>query len=232
MNRQDDRHGTTRHPDDDSVWARPLGRRDDTRYPGDEFGGTYGHRDAGLHRDAGASPYDARRDVAGGRDYRPGDDFSGGGWTGQRDDERDGGRRPGHRDFGGHHAYDTHGRHPGHRDFGRGDDDARRAWSPSGYPGGWRGVGPKGYERSDERIRDDICERLTEHDAIDASAIEVTVTTGVVRLTGEVPKRYMKHLAEDTVADAVGVRDVENTLRVAGPDRRGERGLFDEPSLG
>lgn len=224
MSRFDDRYGKTRHPGDDPAWSRPAAARDDARYPGDEFGGTYGQRERG------GSPYDAQRDVAGGRDYRPGDDFGGGGggWTGGRD----GGRFPGHRDFGGHHAYDTRGHHPGHRDFGRGGDDRGREWSGSGYPGGQRGVGPKGYERSDERIRDDVCERLTEHDAIDASEIEVAVSRGVVRLTGDVPRRYMKHLAEDAVADAVGVRDVENTLRVRGGDRGGEKGLFDGPSIG
>lgn len=187
MSRFDDRYGKTRHPGDDSVWTRPAARRDDdTRYPGDEFGGTYGHRDLG------GRPYDAGHDVAGGRDYGPGDDFSGGRWAGQRDHRRNNRR----------------------------------------YPGGLRGVGPKGYERSDERIREDICERLTEHDAIDASNIEVRVAEGVVQLSGEVPERYMKHLAEDAVVDAVGVKDVDNTLRVRGRNRLEDRGMFDEPSLG
>jgi osmotically-inducible protein OsmY len=89
--------------------------------------------------------------------------------------------------------------------------------------------------RTDERIREDLCERLSEHDAIDASEIEVEVTSGVVQLSGEVPERYMKHLAEDAVADAIGVKDVENSIRVRRggklEERRGERGMFDEPSL-
>ncbi|WP_413626141.1 BON domain-containing protein [Luteibacter sp. Lutesp34] len=168
MSRFDDRYGKSRHLPDDAVWARPGARRDDDmRYPGDEFGGTYGHREYGHRepRETGGSPYDAGRDVAG------------------------------------------------------------------GYPRGYRGVGPKGYERSDDRIREDVCERLTEHDGIDASDVEVRVSRGVVKLTGEVPKRYMKHLAEDAVASAVGVRDVENGIRVRGAGT-GERGMFDEPSLG
>ncbi|HXP02129.1 MAG TPA: BON domain-containing protein, partial [Luteibacter sp.] len=106
----------------------------------------------------------------------------------------------------------------------------------SGYPGGYRGMGPRDYERADERIREDVCERLTDHDAIDASNIDVRVSAGVVQLSGDVPERYMKHLAEDAVVNAVGVKDVENSLRVRGSVRgsesRGERGLFDEPSLG
>src|SRR5215471_11804457 len=46
-----------------------------------------------------------------------------------------------------------------------------------GYFGGGQhtGRGPKGYQRSDERIREDICERLTQHSAIDAGEIEVEV---------------------------------------------------------
>ncbi|HEY4293414.1 BON domain-containing protein [Luteibacter sp.] len=225
MSRFDDRYGKTRHPGDDPVWTRPGARRDDTRYPGDEFGGTYGHRDLG------GRPYDAGHDMAGGRDYGPGDDFAGGGWGGQRDDQRGDRRYPGHREFGGHHRYGGNGPQPGHRDFGRGDE-GKRDWSGSGYPGGLRGVGPKGYERSDERIREDICERLTEHDAIDASTIEVQVAQGVVQLSGDVPERYMKHLAEDAAVDAVGVRDVDNTLRVRGRNRPEDRGMFDEPSPG
>ena len=182
---------------------------DDTRYPGDEFGGTYGYRDA---RDFGGTPYEARHD-----------------------------QPPGHRDFGGHHGYDTQGQHPGHRDFGRGEAPSTatrgaRRWHGSGYPGGYRGIGPRDYERADERIREDVCERLTDHDAIDASNIDVRVSAGVVQLSGDVPERYMKHLAEDAVVNAVGVKDVENSLRVRGSVRgsesRGERGLFDEPSLG
>ncbi len=139
---------------------------DDTRYPGDEFGGTYGYRDA---RDFGGTPYEARHD-----------------------------QPPGHRDFGGHHGYDTQGQHPGHRDFGRGEAPSTatrgaRRWHGSGYPGGYRGMGPGDYERADERIREDVCERLTDHDAIDASNIDVRVSAGVVQLSGDVPERYMKH---------------------------------------
>ncbi|MGN6094260.1 MAG: BON domain-containing protein [Luteibacter jiangsuensis] len=228
MSRFDDRYGKSRPLPDDAVWTRPGARRDDDmRYPGDEFGGTYGRREPS---ESGGRPYDAGRDFAGGRDYGPGDDFSGGTWSGRRGYPGDDRGYPGHRRFGGHHGYGTDRGHPGHRDFGRGDDEPR-AWTGSGYPGGYRGVGPKDYERSDDRIREDVCERLTEHDAIDASGIEVRVSGGVVTLTGEVPERYMKHLAEDAVANAVGVNDVENGIRVRGA-RTGERGMFDEPSLG
>lgn len=79
---------------------------------------------------------------------------------------------------------------------------------------GHRGVGPRNFRRNDERIRHLVSERLEDHDDIDASNIEVSVENAVVRLTGTVPDRRMKRLAED-VADSVGgVEDVENQLRI------------------
>lgn len=48
----------------------------------------------------------------------------------------------------------------------------------------YRGVGPKGYTRSDERLAEEICERLTDHPRIDASEIDVQVSRGEVTLTG------------------------------------------------
>ena len=55
---------------------------------------------------------------------------------------------------------------------------------------------------------------MTDHDELDATEILVMVEGGVVTLTGEVPERRMKHLAED-LADAVrGVKDIDNRIRV------------------
>jgi len=85
-----------------------------------------------------------------------------------------------------------------------------------GYAGstGYRGVGPKNYMRSDERIREDLNERLTDADDIDASGISVEVNNGVATLTGSVDQRWMKHRAEDLAESCGGVRDVNNQLRV------------------
>lgn len=81
--------------------------------------------------------------------------------------------------------------------------------------GGHRGKGPIGFQRSDERIREDVCEILTEHDLIDASGIEVTVNDGEVVLTGHVPDRRTKRLTEACIEPLCGVRDVLNQLRVS-----------------
>jgi len=84
-----------------------------------------------------------------------------------------------------------------------------------GIPRGrFTGLGPKGYVRSDDRIREDISEELVQSGEVDASNIEVTVTTGVVTLDGEIEDRDQKRLAEDIVEAAPGVREVHNNLKV------------------
>jgi hypothetical protein len=76
------------------------------------------------------------------------------------------------------------------------------------------GVGPKGYKRSDERIREDVCEALADHPDVDASEIEVRVRDGEVILTGTVESRWMKRQAEDAVEFVPGVRDVRVELTI------------------
>lgn len=83
-----------------------------------------------------------------------------------------------------------------------------------GVSGPYAGRGPKGYQRTDERIREDVCERLTQHPAIDAGEIEVEVKQCEVTLTGTVDSRAIKHLAEDMAETVSGVKDIHNQLRV------------------
>lgn len=80
------------------------------------------------------------------------------------------------------------------------------------------GKGPKGFKRSDERIKEDISEILTHHPEIDASDIEIEVKDGDVTLSGVVPQRAMKHLTEDIVERCMGVHDIQNQLRVKRDD--------------
>jgi osmotically-inducible protein OsmY len=77
----------------------------------------------------------------------------------------------------------------------------------------YRGRGPKGYKRSDERIKEDINDRLSEG-YIDATEIEVVVQGGEVTLTGTVNSRSDKRRAEDIAEDVSGVTNVENRIRV------------------
>jgi osmotically-inducible protein OsmY len=77
-----------------------------------------------------------------------------------------------------------------------------------------RGKGPKGYVRSEERIREDVHERLSYDHSIDASEINIQVEGSEVILSGVVHSREEKRRAEDLVETVLGVRDVQNNLRV------------------
>ena len=79
----------------------------------------------------------------------------------------------------------------------------------------YRGLGPKNYRRSDERIREDVCERLTLDDSVDATEIEVDVREGIVMLSGFVEDRRTKRRAEDVAESVNGVSDVQNQIRIA-----------------
>jgi osmotically-inducible protein OsmY len=100
------------------------------------------------------------------------------------------------------------------RDYGTNNNGTNRNDSFLGrIASGQAGKGPKGYVRSDERIREDVCDRLSVDDEIDASDITVTVKTGEVTLEGTVVDRHSKHRAEDIADSVSGVRDVTNRLR-------------------
>lgn len=171
-------------------------------------GGGYGS-DIYREREAGrGGRYRADRDVHDGQDYdRLQDDH----WTfGFGYDLEPGyGRGRGQRDFDS-----TRGRRDGgnlwdrtQRFFGRDRADQRDEVSH-------RGRGPQGYRRSDERINDDVHDRLTEDPYLDASNITVMVKDGEVTLSGTVVSRHAKHHAEHIVEDLSGVKHVQNNLRV------------------
>ena len=95
-----------------------------------------------------------------------------------------------------------------------GDDEAeRRRRMDKMRDRNFRGRGPKGYRRSDERIREDVNDRLTDHQYLDASDIDVTVKEGEVTLSGKVFDRTDKRLAEDVAESVTGVKNVLNNLR-------------------
>lgn len=106
----------------------------------------------------------------------------------------------------------------------------RMSWRAAGvqdYPGGaleqliessrrasHRGKGPKGYQPSDERLRENVCERLTDDPFIDATDVEVSVASGEVTLTGSVETRRMKFAAEELVSRMPGVVGIDNAIRI------------------
>ncbi|HUZ11537.1 MAG TPA: BON domain-containing protein [Caulobacteraceae bacterium] len=113
-----------------------------------------------------------------------------------------------------------------------GDEDAerRRDWDAMGR-GEHRGRGPKGYRRSDERIREDVNDRLTDDPFVDASEVQVEVSGGEVTLNGTVHSRLAKRRAEDC-ADAVsGVSQVQNNLRIVQTPAPGALGAHTDPRV-
>jgi len=130
-----------------------------------------------------------------------------------------------------------YGAEQGYGSFGResGPGGARFSGSASSgfgsFGGRHTGKGPKGYTRSDERIKEQLSERLEEHADIDASEITVDVKDGEVTLEGTVEDRGMKRLAEDLAEDSPGVKQVHNRIRVAPSNGRGS-GMSKEKSAG
>jgi hypothetical protein len=94
------------------------------------------------------------------------------------------------------------------------DEQWRRHQPQQNAPANHRGRGPKGYQRSDERIADDLNERLTNHRELDAREIQVSVTGAEVTLSGVVESRSARRLTEDIAESVLGVRHVMNNLRV------------------
>ena len=131
-------------------------------------------------------------------------------------DRRDSGRNMGaqfddhHRGFTGDRDYN--------RDYDLGTGTSMRMnryeSNRSEDRGGFYGKGPKGWRRSDDRIKDEICESLYENSMIDASEIEVSVKEGHVTLSGSVESRASKREAERLIDHVRGVEDVQNNLRV------------------
>jgi len=73
---------------------------------------------------------------------------------------------------------------------------------------------PRGYKRTDERVREEVCEQLGHAPDLDVSDVEVEVQGGEVTLRGSIPDRAQKHRAENLAAAVPGVQDVHNSLRL------------------
>ena len=205
--------GGFRFRDEDDVRAAfgPFG------YPGQEnernaqmrggFGGdgyqNYGEDYAGHSSGPGGGGYPPRQfgtaDLMGRRE-RPGDDSS-------REDRRAQGQERAR-------TLLSDGR--SHANYGVGPGNTRFGYAGAGEH---RGRGPKNYQRSDERIREEVNERLTEDPRVDASEIEVRVENREVTLTGTVRDRDEKRRAEDIAERVSGVSHVQNSLRVGGHAR-------------
>lgn len=133
--------------------------------------------------------------------------------------------------FGDRGYYGDRGTY-GDRAYGYGDRGVGNYFNQPGYPGSFRnrggfeagagqsfaGRGPRGYQRSDARINEDVCDRLCDSPDIDATNVDVRVSGGEVTLSGTVSSREEKRRAEDMIEHVSGVREVHNNLRVGRGD--------------
>jgi osmotically-inducible protein OsmY len=103
--------------------------------------------------------------------------------------------------------------------YGRGQYDYGREHESGGGTNqhgqqNYAGRGPKGYQRSDDRLKEQVSGRLMDDSQIDASEITVEIHGGEVTLTGTVNSREEKRAAEACAETVSGVREVFNQLRV------------------
>ncbi|MEZ0171477.1 CBS domain-containing protein [Microvirga sp. TS319] len=193
-------------------------------YPGEE-----GMRDARMRGGFGGEGYQNYGDEyagrgSAGRGYRP-KRYGASTITGERarpgDDSSDEDRRMQDRE----RAWSLVNERRDHSNYGVGPGNTRFDNDATASRGevrreDHRGRGPRNYQRSDDRIREDVNERLSDDARLDASEIEVTVQNREVTLTGTVRDRNEKRWAEDIAESVSGVTHVQNNLRAG--QRQGE----------
>lgn len=212
---------------DRGQYTAPLGHGDDTDWHDDEsFGSAF------LGDEAGRFP--GRGSEAGSRDYGMGGygTHGGAGTTGGQWGTQ------GSRGVGSYGGQGLGGGPGGYYGQGYGQRQGGTIGGPSSGGMGWRGEpswqggqhlggqqgqqgmqhrferGPKGYKRSDDRIKEEVSDRIYQLQHVDSSDVEVEVKEGMVTLTGTIPNRIMKWQLENLVESIGGVTDVNNQLRI------------------
>jgi hypothetical protein len=207
-----------------SRWEGPREDRDRGYYASQALG-SYRTDDRPYHDRARGDRYrdDAYREREASR--------SGSGWNRPRYSNNDAAQayfraaREQREDFQRYEAQSPGAEFDDHDDrYNAGPYNAMPSWSQRERGGYWRqyeghapyaGRGPKDYRRSDDRVREEICDCMTDDPLLDASEISVQVSEGVVTLNGTVTSREQKRRAEDVAERISGVKDVTNQLRVA-----------------
>lgn len=218
------------HPDEEmgvSDWGGPMGRGMDGEGPYGRFGhvrdhGGFGHYIGDDYRRF--APHREERELEYGHFVPYGREREWHGFAGPYGRGRIGMHRAEH-EWGGPmmmmpsyselgHAWDRHEPRWGRAsEMGFYDEEDR---------GPFYGRGPKGYKRSDERIREDLCEMIFRQGFIDASDVEVIVENAVIRLVGTVPHRQEKRWLEQVAERIHGVDEVRNELRLRRERHGGE----------
>jgi hypothetical protein len=232
-----DRWGSGQYAMGEGADSQTGGGRDYQRYGGDvgrsgEERGGYGYGTRGFgqmgdqDRRAGSTRdfnYSERNLRGGGRPLERGDNRGDRGRRAARiaeEDTRFGGRQPGGHGPGVENmapprvGYATSPSRRDDHEMGHGQflGGAYRSATPSRVERP-TGRGPKGYQRGDDRIRADICDRLMQG-WMNAEDVEVQVKDGNVTLSGTVRSRDEKRAIEDLAEAVLGVKDVDNNIRV------------------
>ncbi len=92
--------------------------------------------------------------------------------------------------------------------------DNHEARSAEGWSTIGRSASSPGEEHPDERIRQDVCDRLMQFGDVDCTKIDVLVVQGIVTLRGSVLTRQIQRQAEDLAKGVADVRQVQNQLKV------------------
>ncbi len=88
--------------------------------------------------------------------------------------------------------------------------DGRTSWT-AGRATGRVGEGDNGI---DERMRQDVCDRLMQLGPVDCTQIGVSVVNGIVMLEGTVPTDEFKQRVLDAVSAVAGVETIESRLQI------------------
>ena len=174
----------------------PSGPPSGRGFTGNDFGALPRQRDRAYGAPADLGPRHFGNDVDRAGRMSPNAGYGGGSFG-------DGG-------YSGGAGYGFHGTDMG---MGAPDEDRGPHW----------GKGPKGYKRSDERTRDDVCDAIAHQGHIDASDVEVKVTDGIVTLSGTVLHRHDKRRLEHLAEHCRGVQEVHNELRLKRGDAPKEK---------
>jgi osmotically-inducible protein OsmY len=183
--------------------------------------GDYGYGGGGMQRSrsGGQRNYRTESGYGGSRGwsepYDEGQQYTSSGEYGGRGTEEWGGGSQGYGGMQGSQGY-------GSRGVGGSQSYVSQGYGSQGYGsqgfgqrgmGQHHGKGPKGYQRSDERTKELLCERLRDDPEIDPSEVTITVQGGKITLEGTVDSRQTKNAIEE-IADQFGTQDVQNNLRI------------------
>ncbi len=207
------------HRADNDQWGYPRSRESHTGNRQERFGsyrssGMYHDNDrdestGGSYRNSGNAAWDSYSGDSGRGNYGSGS------WS-QRENFYGNDRYQGYGGGRGQSEMGNTGR--GYSGSSMNDND-----SYSGRSSDYRGKGPKGYQRSDARIQEEVSDRLSDDRHIDASDIEISVQNSEVVLSGTVESRMAKRHAEDLAESISGVQNVENRLKIKREDQSGSQ---------